>query len=201
MKLSWIAFLFWSLRALAADGVELDRFLAEVKSLSASFIQQTLDEHGQVSRQNFGRFYLKRPGRFRWNYETPYRQEIVADGDKVWFYDPDLAQVTVKNIDAALGSAPALLLSGKLELKQRFVIVGQGKEKERAWVELKPKSEEDVFRSLRVELVRGILAAMEIADNFGHLTRILFEHVQLNPILADGLFRFVPPPNADIFEG
>lgn len=192
----------WSAVALGTPAEqELDRFLAKVHTLSAVFVQQMLDEQGQVSQQNHGHFYLKRPGRFRWTYETPYRQEIVADGNKVWFYDPDLEQVTVKTIEAALGSAPALLLSGELDLNQRFVVAGQGRQGERSWVELRPKSEEDVFRRVKVELTAGVLSSMELADNFGQLTRIQFEQVQLNPPLADSLFQFKPPPGVDMFEG
>jgi outer membrane lipoprotein carrier protein len=199
----WIALMIgWSAVALGTPAEqELDRFLAKVHTLSAVFVQQMLDEQGQVSQQNHGHFYLKRPGRFRWTYETPYRQEIVADGNKVWFYDPDLEQVTVKTIEAALGSAPALLLSGELDLNQRFVVAGQGRQGERSWVELRPKSEEDVFRRVKVELTAGVLSSMELADNFGQLTRIQFEQVQLNPPLADSLFQFKPPPGVDMFEG
>ncbi len=199
----WIALLSgWSAVALGTPAEqELDRFLAKVHTLSAVFVQQMLDEQGQVSQQNHGHFYLKRPGKFRWTYETPYRQEIIADGNKVWFYDPDLEQVTVKTIDAALGSAPALLLSGEIDLNQRFVVAGQGRQGERSWVELRPKSEEDVFRRVKVELTAGVLSSMELADNFGQLTRIQFEQVQLNPPLADSLFQFKPPPGVDMFEG
>lgn len=199
----WIALLSsWPTALWAALAErELDQFLAKVETLSAVFIQQILDEQGQVSQQNQGHFYLKRPGRFRWTYEAPYRQEIISDGDKVWFYDPGLEQVTVKTIDAALGSAPALLLSGKLDLKQRFVVAEQGKQGKHSWVKLKPKSEEDVFLRIKVELTEGVLSLMELADNFGQLTRIRFEQVELNPPLADSLFQFSPPPGVDVFEG
>lgn len=200
----WIVLLnWWSPGVLGAPQAqqELDRFLAKVETLSAAFVQQTIDDQGQVSQLSHGRFYLKRPGKFRWTYETPYRQEIVADGGKVWFYDPDLEQVTVKPIDAALGSAPALLLSGELDLNQRFVIAEQGKRGRQTWLELRPKSEEDVFRHLKVELTGGVLTSMELADNFGQLTRIQFEQVRLNPLLTDSLFRFIPPPGVDVFEG
>ncbi|MBN2700680.1 MAG: outer membrane lipoprotein chaperone LolA [Methylothermaceae bacterium] len=196
----WTCWSLVAVGALSAEG-ELERFLASVTTLSADFEQQVIDERGQVIQSNRGRFYLKRPGKFRWTYETPYRQEVVADGVKVWFYDPDLEQVTVKTIGAALGSAPALLLSGELDLEQRFIVSEQGRRGETAWVELRPKDEADVFRRLRVELRQGVLSSMELADNFGQLTRIQFEDVRLNPPLQDKLFRFSPPPGVDVFEG
>ncbi len=180
---------------------DLEDFLASVRTLTADFIQQTIDEKGNISQESRGKFYLKRPGKFRWTYQLPYRQEIVADGGKVWFYDPDLEQVTVKTIDSALGSAPALLLSGQLKLSQRFVVTAQGKKDDLSWLELKPKDEEDVFRRLRVEMKDGRLHSMELADNFGQLTRIRFSEMKLNIPLGDEIFKFVPPPGVDVFEG
>ena len=180
---------------------DLEDFLASVRTLTADFIQQTIDEKGKISQESRGKFYLKRPGKFRWTYQLPYRQEIVADGGKVWFYDPDLEQVTVKTIDSALGSAPALLLSGQLKLSQRFVVTAQGKKDDLSWLELKPKDEEDVFRRLRVEMKDGRLHSMELADNFGQLTRIRFSEMKLNIPLGDEIFKFVPPPGVDVFEG
>jgi len=118
----------------------LETFLAAANTLRADFIQQTLDESATVTQESRGKFYLKRPGRFRWVYESPFRQEIIADGRKVWFYDPDLEQVTVRAIDAALGSAPALLLSGKIRLSQRFVVKGQGVKDRHAWLVLNPRT-------------------------------------------------------------
>ncbi len=187
--------------AASSPGEVLEAFLASARTLSADFVQQSIDETGHVSQQSRGRFYLKRPGKFRWTYQSPYRQEIVADGDKVWFYDPDLEQVTVKTVDSALGSAPALLLSGQLKLSQRFEIEDQGREGKRLWLKLKPKDEEDVFRYLRVEMEGGRLVSMELADHFGQLTRIRFSAMEINLPLDDDLFTFTPPPGVDVFEG
>ncbi len=191
----------WSQGLAAQAEEELEKFLIQTKTLSARFVQQMLDEQGQVTQQNLGRFYLKRPGKFRWVYETPYRQEVVGNGAKVWFYDPDLEQVTIKTVDAALGSAPALLLSGEIDLKQRFVVAKQGKQGQQSVVELKPKNEDDVFRSVKVELKDGRLFAIELVDNFGQLTRIRFEQVELDLPLEESLFQFQPPEGVDVFEG
>ncbi|HEB78438.1 MAG TPA: outer membrane lipoprotein chaperone LolA [Methylothermaceae bacterium] len=204
MAKGWISLAFlWLPVALAAAAPvnELERFLASVTTLSAEFEQTVLDEQGKVSQKSMGHFYLKRPGKFRWTYEIPFRQEVVADGNRVWFYDPDLEQVTVRDLDEALGSAPALLLSGKIRLTERFRVKRQGREGKRVWIELQPKSEEDVFRRLRVELESNRLVLMELADHFGQLTRIRFRNMVLNPELDDELFRFQPPPGIDVFEG
>ncbi len=198
----WLIGIWWTgVWAVAAPVDDLERFLNSVTTLSAAFEQTVLDERGQVSQRSRGRFYLERPGRFRWTYETPFRQEVVADGRRVWFYDPDLEQVTVRDVDVALGSAPAMLLSGEIRLDERFRVVDQGRDGKRAWIELRPKSDEDVFRRVRVELEDGRLVRMELADNFGQSTRIRFFDMALNPPLDDELFRFRPPPGVDVFEG
>ena len=199
-----LACLFWLTVANSASVKPiqaLEQFLASIKTLSARFEQEVIDEHGRVSQRSQGKFYLQRPGQFRWNYETPFKQEIVSDGKKVWFYDPDLEQVTVKLVDEALGSAPALLLSGKVKLSERFVIKSQGREGDISWVELAPKSEEDVFKSLKVEMKKGQLRWMEMADNFGQLTRIQFKNLKKNHSLPKAIFNFTPPTGVDVFEG
>lgn len=204
MQLSYFLMIFllwWAAAATAAPVDALDGFLSRVKTLTADFEQEVIDEHGNVSQRSEGRFYLARPGRFRWEYRKPYRQWVIADGSKVWFYDPDLEQVTVRPLDEALGSVPALLLSGQVRLQERFRVAGQGSEGGRAWMELRPRSENDVFRRLRVELQRGVLQSMELADNFGQLTRIRFHRLEINPRLDPELFRFSPPPGVDVFEG
>ncbi len=202
-KVFFIVLALWlnSVVAASAPDEELESFLSSVSTLSADFVQQTLDDKGVVTQLSRGKFYLKRPGRFRWTYADPYPQEIVADGTEVWFYDPDLEQVTVRTIDSALGSAPALLLSGQLKLSERFVVKRAGRDERGSWVELVPKEENDVFRKLRVEMQDGKLALMELADNFGQLTRIRFSKMEINPPLKDELFKFVPPPGVDVFRG
>ncbi|MBS1214133.1 MAG: outer rane lipoprotein carrier protein LolA, partial [Proteobacteria bacterium] len=84
----------------------LHAFLAKASSLSADFSQVQVDEKGVPGRKSNGVFYLQRPGKFRWDYQQPYRQEIVSNGGKVWFYDVDLEQVTAKRLNDAIGSTP-----------------------------------------------------------------------------------------------
>jgi outer membrane lipoprotein carrier protein len=175
----------------------LDRFLAEVESLEAEFTQTLYDEEGTLVEASEGLFQLQRPDRFRWSYRTPYVQEIVADGDFVWIYDPELAQVTVKPLAEALGSTPALLLSGSRGLEEAFTLrpLDRGP---LAWLELAPRNPESVFAAIRLGLDDAMLQRMELVDNFGQTTELTFEIRRVNPDLPDGTFRFDVPEGVDV---
>jgi outer membrane lipoprotein carrier protein len=179
---------------------QLKAFLASSKSLSADFKQVLLNEQGQPVKTSFGVFYLQRPGKFRWDYQKPFSQQIVADKGKVWFYDQDLDQVTVKKLDASLGSTPALLLSGEVSLEDNFIIEGQGREGDMQWIKLSPKGEETTFKYILIGLTQDSLGGMELSDNFGQLTRIYFSNVLINPPIKPTLFQFEIPKGADVFE-
>ncbi len=197
---------FFSLGLMGAANAEnapitqLKAFLKTSASLAADFKQVSFNKAGQPAQSSFGKFYLSRPGKFRWNYQKPFEQEIVSNSDKVWFYDADLEQVTVKKLDDSLGSTPALLLTGQVDIEEKFVLEEQGNDENLNWVKLSPKNEESGFKYILIGLNNGQLGGMELSDNFGQLTRIYFSNIQLNPTLSDSLFDFKAPKNADVFE-
>jgi outer membrane lipoprotein carrier protein len=182
----------------------LDRlrtFLAKAKTLQADFSQVQIGADGNPSgKKSSGVFFLERPGKFRWNYTQPFRQEIVSGSGKVWFYDADLEQVTAKRLNEAIGSTPALLLSGEVALETNFRIEDQGTDEGMSWIRLLPKSEESGFKYVLIGLVGDTLGGMELSDNFGQVTRIYFSNVKTGVRLADSIFRFTPPPGVDVFE-
>jgi outer membrane lipoprotein carrier protein len=179
---------------------QLKAFLAASKSLSADFEQVVINEAGNPVQTSYGLFLLQRPGKFRWNYEKPFQQQIVANSGKVWFYDQDLEQVTIKKLDESLGSTPALLLSGDISLDANFTMEKQGSDDGIEWVKLSPKSQESSFKYILIGLNKGVLAGMELNDNFGQLTRIYFSNVLINPPIKPTLFQFQAPKGADVFS-
>lgn len=178
----------------------LKTFLAGSSALAADFRQVTLDKSGKPAQTSSGKFYLSRPGKFRWDYQKPFVQEIVSNGGKVWFYDADLEQVTVKQLDDSLGSTPALLLTGQIDIEEKFALREQGEDEGMNWVKLSPKNEESGFKYILIGLERDQLGGMELSDNFGQLTRIYFSNIQINPKLDEALFNFKAPKGADVFE-
>lgn len=179
---------------------DLKTFLAKSQTLSATFKQVSIDEMGTPGKPSFGEFYLQRPGKFRWDYTRPFKQEIVSEQGKVWFYDEDLEQVTIKKIDQSLGATPALLLSGEIQLEDNFNIEQQGVDVDIKWLRLTPKSEENSFKYILIGLEQGQLAGMELSDNFGQLTRIYFSDVKINPKLKPDIFKFEVPDGVDVFS-
>lgn len=183
----------------AESGIsQLENFLKDLKTLRADF-RQTLQQpdYDQVFASD-GVFYLKRPGLLRWEYQTPSQQLIVADGNRVWLYDIELEQVSHRSQDAVLNGTPAQLLSGTEPISNHFQVNELGEQDQLTWVELIPKDKEAQFSSLRMALHANQLQRMEMADNFGQVTRFFFDQVERNPELSDSLFEFEPPPLIDL---
>ena len=180
---------------------KLQGFISRAKNLQAKFTQTSLDEAGKVIQTSKGDFYLQQPGKFRWNYNQPYAQQIVSKDGKVWFYDADLEQLIIKKIDQSLGDTPALLLSGSVDLNEKYTIVMQREEGDIVWLKLTPKSMESSFKYILVGLKGDMLYGMELSDNFGQLTRIIFTNITMPKTLAPELFEFVAPEGTDVFEG
>ena len=178
----------------------LHNFLNRASSLQADFRQEVITEKGESGKQSSGVFLLQRPGKFRWDYTKPYQQEIVSNGGKVWFYDVDLAQVTARKLDKAIGSTPALLLTGEVALEKNFTIQSQDKDEGLYWIKLIPKEEESGFNYVLIGLDGDNLAGMELSDNFGQLTRIYFSNLKLGVKLDAAKFDFKPPAGVDVLD-
>ena len=179
---------------------QLKSFLATTKTLTADFRQVTLNENGQPTQTSYGLFYLSRPGKFRWSYKKPFEQEIVSNSGKIWFYDVDLEQVTIKKMDESLGSTPALLLSGEIDLEENFILEKQGIDEDLQWIKLLPKDEESGFNYILIGINDGVIGGMELSDSFGQLTRIYFSNLKKNTKVDQSIFEFVAPEGVDVFE-
>ena len=124
----------------------------------------------------------------------------MSTSGKVWFYDTDLDQVTIKKLDESVGSTPALLLSGNISLEDNFIMKDQGVEGDLTWIKLLPKNQDSSFKYILIGLDKGTLSGMELSDNFGQLTRIYFSNVILNPAIKANIFEFQAPKGADVFS-
>jgi outer membrane lipoprotein carrier protein len=188
-----------ALTAGAADGVkQLRDFVAGVRSAEGDFEQVVTAQSGRRPQEAAGSFAYARPGRFHWEYARPYRQVLVGDGKVLWSWDPDLNQVTVREIGDALGATPAAILFGSGALDDNFELADGGEHDGLAWAEARPKRTEGGFESLRIGLTDGELRRMEMRDHFGQTTVIRFTRLQANPALAGDRFSFTPPVGADI---
>lgn len=176
----------------------LNTFVSSVETLSAHFTQTVLDSEGEVLEEAEGEFYLSRPGRFRWDYTDPYPQEIVADGERVWFYDVDLEQITIREQQQALSETPASLLSGEGLPEDQYDLRDVGRKNDLMWVELTPKDEESNYRLLQLGFDEAGLCEMLMRDSFEQTTRLVFSDVEKNSPLDDGIFDFEAPEGVDV---
>jgi outer membrane lipoprotein carrier protein len=176
----------------------LDRFFGGLKAFEATFDQVIINHKGEVIQRTHGTLQIMRPGRFRWEYESPYRQTIVTDGKTLWVYDPDLQQVAESRLDTSVGNTPAILLSTEQPLDSLFRITELPPEDGLAWVTLEPKGRETNFSRVKLAFDERALVSMDILDSFGQTVRIDFTRARRNPSLDPKLFQFTPPPGVDV---
>ena len=182
-----------------AAGVErFQAYLRSTQTASADFEQQVFDREKKLVQRSKGSFTLQRPGRFRWSYAQPYAQLIVGDGKRVWIYDEDLNQVTVRAMAKALGSTPAALLAGAADVERAFELSDAGQRDGLEWVEAKPREREAGFERIRLGLGTAGVQAMELTDHFGQTTLLRFSNIARNPPVDPAAFRFAPPKGADV---
>lgn len=180
---------------------KLKTFIAATRSAQADFTQEVLDQNGKRIQSASGTMQFQRPGKFRWSYQKPYEQLIVGDGMKFWLYDADLNQVTVRKLDAALGSSPAALLSGRNEIERGFTLTESGSKDGLEWLLASPKTKDSNFTGILMAFdAQSGLAVMELNDMFGHKTVLKFSAMQRNPKLPEKLFKFTPPKGADVLK-
>lgn len=179
----------------------LKTFVNKALTFRADFSQTLLDKNFQIIKKASGSMMFERPGKFRWIYEQPYQQLIVSDGKQVWFYDQDLAQVTVHRLDQALGSTPAALLAGDNAIERDFNLHKIEAEGEIEWLEAIPKNQENSFELIRLGFSKtGDLREMILRDSFGQVTWLIFSGIEENPVITPGLFQFTPPEGADVIR-
>jgi outer membrane lipoprotein carrier protein len=185
-------------QTIASPATDVDKYLSGLATWSADFTQTIDDGHGKITRSAAGKLYLQKPGKFRWDYSQPSEQLILADGKQIWFYDKDLQQANVRNMDATLSSTPAVLLSGGGSVSSQFDVTALPPEGGLEWYQLIPKHPETDFQLVRIGFKQGQLASMFLADKLNQVTQLTFTNPKRNAKFAADLFTFVPPPGVDV---
>jgi outer membrane lipoprotein carrier protein len=176
----------------------LQHFMDRVQTLRANFRQDIRDGRQELVESSSGEFLFSRPGRFRWNYQQPYLRTVVADGQRLWLYEADLDQVTVRPLSAGLGETPAALLTGDKAILERFEYVSSWSGDRVQWVRLRPRSADADFESVAIAFDGERPVQLELQDRLGQQTRLVFSDVRLNDKLADDAFRFEVPEGVDV---
>jgi outer membrane lipoprotein carrier protein len=179
---------------------ELKALLAQTTTARAQFAQIVLDRNMKRLQQATGTMQFSRPGRFRWEYDRPHEQLIVGDGKRVWLYDKELNQVTVRRMDRALGSSPAAILAGSNDIEKDYSLSAVGNRDGLDWLEAVPLAQDTAFERVRMGFGKAGLEAMELRDQFGQVTVIKFSAMERNIKLPPESFRFTPPKGADVIS-
>ncbi|MFZ6872884.1 outer membrane lipoprotein chaperone LolA [Undibacterium sp. Di27W] len=189
----------------SASAVEqFKSFVTNNKSAKGEFSQQQVKKaDGKISKTATGNFVFARPGKFIWAYTKPYEQVLQADGDKLYIYDKDLNQVTIKALGNALGSSPAAILFGSAssaDLDKNFSFKEVGNKQGLEWLEAIPKAKDTQFESIGIGMKDGVPVALELRDNFGQFSILTLKNLEKNPSLKADEFKFVVPAGADVFR-
>ena len=177
----------------------IEAFARDLVSLQGAFSQQVFDANDQLREESRGQVALAVPRQFRWDYQQPFEQTIVADGSRIWVYDPDLEQVTVRPQAEGEASSPLMVLVDPKLLDARYTVEAQPNEGDVTWLLLRPRDGGgEGFEQARIGLRGGALIRIELRDQLGQRTVMSFTDWQRNATLRDGLFRFAPPPGADV---
>jgi outer membrane lipoprotein carrier protein len=197
--------------AYASGTEQLKAFVAQVHAAKGEFSQRQENTaragasapQGQpaLTGASSGTFIFSRPGKFVWAYSKPYEQVLQSDGNKLYVWDKDLNQVTVRPLGGALGASPAAILFGSNEVDKNFTLRDTGVKDGIDWLELTPKTKDTQFQSVSIGFKDGNLKAMKLHDVFGNVTLLTFDNIQKNPSLPAGQFKFVMPKGADVISG
>lgn len=199
MRLVILLIVLTASAAVHAGGVDrLKAFIGGVRTVEADFTQTVQDRNGRITQKANGKMAFARPGRFRWDYIAPYEQVIVGDGARLWLYDADLEQVTVKPLAGVIAGSPAALLAGDDAIDKYFVLKDADQSEGLEWLEAVPKSKDTSFERIRMGFRGEILVQMQLLDHFGQRTTLVFSRLVRNPSIGASRFTFTPPKGADV---
>lgn len=197
-----ILFSFTSIAYAGTPSTDLGGLLNSLQSMKANFTQTVYNNRGKATQKSFGQMAMQRPGKFRWDVKKPIPQLIIANQSKLWIYDHDLAQVTVRSLQKATGDSPAVLLSHDTStLEKNYVVKTIDRDtSEWRWFSLTPKKRENMFTSIQMGFTNNQVKEMRLQDNLGHNTVIQFQNAQINPSLSASLFTFKPNAKVDVID-
>lgn len=184
--------------ATESDLNRLRNYLSATDDLRADFAQEVIGAEQEVIERASGTVVLSKPGRFRWDYSEPYERVIVADGERIWFYEADLEQVTVRRIETGLGDTPAALLTGDAQALEQFELVGSWATDGLQWIQLAPVSAEADFSVVDLGFDGDEIQQIVFVDRLSQRTRLTLSGIDRSSHLDDRVFQFEIPPGVDV---
>ncbi len=180
---------------------DLRAFLKTTQSAAGAFEQTVfVDAKEKKDASGAGNFAFMRPGRFIWHYAAPFEEKMLSDGETLWLYDVEMAQVTVKKLTTSLPASPASILFGQNNFEKDFTVSDLPDSDGQSWLKAIPKDSQSPFNEVRIAFKDRVPSGMILTDNFGQETRLTFRDVKLNPKLSIEDFRFKIPKDVDVLE-
>lgn len=199
-----IGLMFAVVSTVQASAVEQFRaFVVNTKTAKGDFLQvqmKTTNGVSKIGKSSTGTFKFARPGKFIWTYVKPYEQVLQADGDKLYLYDKDLNQVTIKALGNAIASSPAAILFGSVDLDKNFVMKDIGLKQGVEWLEAIPKTKDSQFDAIGIGMKDGVPVGMELRDSFGKLSLVTLKNFEKNPSFPPDQFKFIVPAGAEVLR-
>jgi outer membrane lipoprotein carrier protein len=178
----------------------LKDYISTLESFNAGFEQILYGQSGDTLERTAGIVKLQKPAKFYWEYQQPYNQFLISNGETLWIYDEDLEQVTINNVDNNIQNSPAALLSGEIDIKENYTVINLGKLDEHDWIELKSLKSDAEISSLRLAFFNGELSRMILFDSLGQTTELNFQDVLRDQKNVDAIFEFIPPQGIDVID-
>ena len=195
-----------------SQGLSLEEIVAKVQrqydtheDFKAEFVQESTVKSLGKKQVSEGSVYFKKPGKMMWNYQKPFRQEIVSDGKTLWNYRVEDKQVMVGQMSQTVqGKVPSTFLAGLGNLQRDFRArwVKEPSAKEPYSLELTPQDIQGSLEKLFLLVDRESYQILQarIQDVMGNITQISFSKIQFDNRLPDSLFAFTPPKGVEVFN-
>lgn len=170
----------------------------DLNALQAEFKQYELTSDNRTVEENSGTVWMQAPDLFKWHYQEPFEQLIVADGAQVWVYDEDLQQVTVKSQKNNLN--PIYVIINE-ELSTRYYDISyEGNQDHLDWVKLTPKEDSNEVNNVMLGIEENQLRSIHVNNQLDQTLVFEFSALERNPDLPKDTFKFSPPEGVDVVE-
>ncbi len=185
----------------AAPAADLTQLLSNIQTLQTDFTQTINDKKGRQTDQSIGHMALQRPGKFRWSVTQPIAQLIIVNDPRLWIYDPDLEQVTIRYVNKEVDNTPVLLLSNPaIAIEKNFIVQSMRNVASMQWFALIPKNRDSMLAFIKIGFAKGQIREMDLQDHLGHNTVIEFYNISMNHPLSASLFNFKVPAHTDVID-
>jgi len=210
--MGFVLVLFWvlvssskPLNAQTIDEVlnKIQYFYENTKSIKADFIQETvfLDKSKEIRT---GKVWIKKPGKFRWEYQIPEKFLIISDGFQIFIYYPEEKEVLIYPSGKVISSQLALgFMSGRGNIKKDLKLESFEILNEKEWkISFFPVSKDTYIEKivLTVNLDTGEVKEFYFINTSGEKVRIIFKNLEYNLDLKNNIFTFIPPKNSKVLN-